>query len=79
MTKLEAADAQKAKPLVFLDADLQLREIVRREDEALDPAQPDMFSARSRAIRDRARRRRGAELHRARCDDGRGGTHPTAA
>ncbi len=52
MTKLEANDLQQSKPLVYLAAHLQMRQIARQacrkqfddeEDDALDPAQQEMF------------------------------------
>jgi len=52
MVKLDAEDLQKANPLVYLAAHLQLRQISRQqcrhqfddaEEEALDPAQQEMF------------------------------------
>jgi hypothetical protein len=52
MAKLGAEDLQKAKPLVYLAAHLQLRQIARQacrkqfddaDEEALDPAQQEMF------------------------------------
>src|SRR5260370_32184975 len=52
MTKLDAADLQQSKPLVYLAAHLQLRQIARQacrkqfydeEDDALDPAQQELF------------------------------------
>ncbi len=52
MVKLDAADLQKSKPLVYRAAYLQLRQIARQvcrkqfdqdKEEALDPAQQEMF------------------------------------
>jgi hypothetical protein len=52
MTKLDANDLQQSKPLVYLAAHLQLRQIARQccrkqfdddEDDALDPAQQELF------------------------------------
>jgi hypothetical protein len=55
MVKLDAAELQKSKPLVYLAAHLQLRQIARHacrkqfepvepdDDEGLDPAQQDLF------------------------------------
>jgi hypothetical protein len=52
MTKLDAADLQQSKPLVYLAAHLQLRQIARQacrkqfddeEDDALDPVQQELF------------------------------------
>jgi hypothetical protein len=51
MTKLDAAELQKTKPLVYLAAHLQFRQIARQacrkqfegDDDALDPAQQELF------------------------------------
>jgi hypothetical protein len=51
MINLGADDLQKTKPLVYLAAHLQLRQIARQtcrkqfddDDDALDPAQQEMF------------------------------------
>src|SRR5258708_10002398 len=52
MTKLDASGLQQSKPLVYLAAQLQRRQIARQacrkqfddeEDDALDPAQQELF------------------------------------
>jgi hypothetical protein len=44
-TKPAAADPQKTKPFAYLVADLQIAPdcATPKDDDALDPAQPDMF------------------------------------